>query len=447
MRKVSRETSAVSYRSYLLALLATILALNNIDGVALSLVLQNIKDALHLTDSELGLLTGIAFTLFYSTFGVQIGRWADRGNRVSIIAISTGLWSIMVMLVGSARAFGQLLLIRMGVAVGESGCMPPAYSLISDNFSRNERPRAIANYQLGGSLSLIIGNAMAGWLCHLYGWRTMFVLLGIPGLVVAPLAWWTLREPRISRASPAAGATSGMQRPSLAQVARELWANKTFRRIVAMLCINYFFASGMMTWQPSFFIRSYGFDTEQLGFWLSAVYGVCGFAGTYLGGYLAARYAPGDEAAQLRVLAALNAVFGLISAATYASGNPYVALSLVGLSMFGVGLEAGPLFATVQTVIPERMRAVSISVVFLFANLVGTGLGPLVVGSLSDALHPFLGQESLRYALLAMCPGYLWGGWQLWRGAQTVRADVEAASQAMEPQSSDRCAALSCVRD
>lgn len=429
MWKSNRTGAVISYRGYLVALLAVIMALNNADSVALGLVLQKIKETLQLTDTELGLLTGIAFTLFYSTFGVQIGRWADRGNRVAIIAVSTALWSVLVMLMGSVRSFGELLLVRMGVAVGESGCMPPAYSLISSHFSRDERPNAIAKYQLGGPLSVIVGNIAAGWLAHLYGWRAMFILLGIPGLIIAPIAWWTLREPRLNALTSNEKGSSGPSGRNLLQVGRELSANRTFRNILAMLCINYFFASGMLTWQPSFFIRSYGFDTQELGLWLSAVYGVCGFVGTYFGGYLASRYAPGNEANQLRAIAGLNVLFAITSATTYISNSPYVAFALLGLGVIGSGLQGGPLFATIQTVVPERMRAVSVSVVFLFANLVGTGLGPLAVGALSDTLHPMFGQESLRYALLAMCPGYVWGGWQLWCGAKTVREDAEESLQ------------------
>lgn len=203
--------------------------------------------------------------------------------------------------------------------------------------------------------------------------------------------------------------------------------NRTFRRVSAMLCVNYFFASGTLIWQPSFFIRSYHFGAQALGVWLSIAYGICGFTGTYLGGSLASRFAGGNERQQFRVLALLNVFLGVCLGLVYLSGNPYLGFALTGIGMIGAGLEGGPLFATVQTLVPERMRGVSVSVVFLFANLLGAGLGPLAVGALSDMLHPSLGQESLRYALLAMCPGFFWGGWQLWQGAKTVMGDTELA--------------------
>ena len=177
-------------------MLAVILTFNYVDYQAIQLVLQSIKETFRVTDTDLGALTGIAFTLFYSTLGIPIGRWADRGNRVAIIALTVGLRSVMVMLMGTARSFGELLLIRVGVAVGEAGCLPASYSLIADYFEHAQRPRAVAIFLIGGPLSAIVGNFCGGWLNQLYGWRTMFVLLGLPGLVLMGVAWFTLEEPR-----------------------------------------------------------------------------------------------------------------------------------------------------------------------------------------------------------------------------------------------------------
>jgi predicted MFS family arabinose efflux permease len=178
-----------AYKNYLLAVLLVILAFNYVDRLALGLLLQDIKVDLDLSDTQLGLLSGIAFALFYSVMGIPIARWADRGNRVTIITITTGLWSAAVALCGVAGSFLHLLLIRIGVAVGEAGCIPPAHSLIADYFTRAERPRAVARYMLGTPLSFVIGYFLAGWLNELYGWRATFLLLGLPGLGLAALAW------------------------------------------------------------------------------------------------------------------------------------------------------------------------------------------------------------------------------------------------------------------
>lgn len=419
------RNKAIRYRTYLLALLAAILTFNYVDYQAIGLVLQNIKETFRVSDTELGLMTGIAFTLFYSTLGIPIGRWADRGNRIAIIAITVGLRSIMVMLMGGARSFAELMLIRVGVAVGEAGCLPPAYSLIADHFGHAERPRAVALFLIGAPLSAMIGNFAGGWLNELYGWRTMFVLLGIPGLVLMAMAWLTLKEPR-----SASREQVRERRPAapISDVVQALWTNRTFRHVLAMLCLNFFFASGAGQWQAAFFMRSFGFDTMDLGVWFALIFGVGGVVGTYCGGSLASRYAPRDERRQLRILAVLNVSFGVVSAIAYLSDNAHISLALTGLAAIGLSLQAAPLLATLQTVVPETMLATSISIVYLFANLVGAGLGPVAVGALSDGLRQALGNESLRYALLATCPGYLWGAWHLWRGAQTVAADAESAA-------------------
>ncbi|HEV2271659.1 MAG TPA: MFS transporter [Steroidobacteraceae bacterium] len=421
------------YRTYLLGLLGAIYAFNYLDYQAISLVLQNIKTTFNVTDAELGFLTGIAFTLFYATLGVPIGRWADRGNRVAIIALTLGLRSVMVMLSGATRTFGELLLVRIGVAAGEAGCLPPALSLIADYFSPAERPRAVAIYLLGFPLSVLAGFFIGGWLNELYGWRMMFVLMGAPGLVLMIIAFLTLDEPRLRTEEAATGlarvSSPDVRAPPVSEVCRALWGNRTFLHVLAAFCVNYFFGTAVGQWQPAFFIRSFGFNTLDLGILLALIFGGAGAIGTYFGGYVASRYAPGNAWLQLRVLAVLNVAFGVISAFSYLSGSAYASLALTGLAFLGVSVLTGPLFAAVQTVVPQRMVGTAIAVIMLTANLVGAGLGPMAVGTLSDALRSSVGTESLRFALLATCPGFVWGAWHLWRAARTVASDTEAASR------------------
>jgi MFS family permease len=408
-----------------------ILTFNFVDRLALGLMLQDIKADLALSDVQLGFLTGIAFALFYSVLGIPIARWADRGNRVTIISITTAVWSVAMALCGLVGNFAQLLLIRVGVAVGEAGCIPPAHSLIADHFDRAERPRAVAIYKMGGPLSVLIGYFLAGWLNEFYGWRLTFVILGLPGLALAALAWLTLREPRSTTTPRAkrAGLISQPQ-PSLKEVCVTLWANATFRHLTFSYAVVFFFGYGIRLWEPAFFRRSYGLHTGELGTWLALVAGLGGILGTYLGGALASRHAARNERLQLKLVAAVYAVFGIVSAFIYLSPNYYVAFGLMGLATVGGAMANGPLFATVQTLVPDRMRAVAIAILYLFANLIGMGLGPLAAGALSDAFRPWAGEESLRYALLALCPGYLWGAWHLWQGSRTVTRDLAQAQAA-----------------
>jgi MFS family permease len=425
------------YRQYLLVLLMVILAFNYVDRLALGLVLQDIKKDFSLSDTQLGLLSGIAFALFYSLMGLPIARWADRGNRVTIITMTTGLWSVAVALCGFASSFIQLLLARIVVAVGEAGCMPPAHSLIADYFARAERPRAVAVYMMGSTLSMLIGYYLAGWLNAHYGWQTMFKLLAVPGIVLATLAWISLREPRRghreSDATSAISSTTAAQHaphPTTKGVVVALWNNATFRNLWLTFSVLSFFSHGVVQWQPSYFIRTFGMHTDELGGWLTLIYGVGGTVGTYIGGALSSRYAAGNEALQLRATGWLYAGYGALMVGVFLSSDPYVAIGLNTIGTIGASLASGPLFGTIQTVVPARMRATSITLIYLLGNLIGMGLGPLATGALSDLFSPWAGDKSLRYALLTLCPIALWGSWYLLVAARTVARDVHAVEAA-----------------
>jgi MFS family permease len=421
-----------AYKRYLLGVLLLAYAFNTNDRLMFGIALQDIKVDLSLSDTQLGLLTGIAFALFYSVVGLPIARWADRGNRVRIMALATALWSAAMALCAAAGNFWHLLLIRIFVAVGEAGLVPPAHSLIADHFNRPERPRAVAIFNLGGPLSALLGLLLAGWLIELYGWRATFVALGLPGVVLAILIALTLREPRWdSPPAPAIPdrseqASSSSVRPTLHEVAMTLWRNVTFRHLLLGLSITSFFSSGIAQWNPAFLMRSYGMSSTELGAWLALIYGALGLVGMYLGGNSASKYAARNERGQLKAVSIAYVGFGVFSAAAYLSPNPYLTLALMGLAALGTFAVVGPLFATIQTLIPQRMRAMSIAVLLLFTSLIGTGLGPLAVGVMSDALHAWTGQESLRYALAALTPGYLWCGWHFRRASQTVTRELQA---------------------
>jgi MFS transporter, Spinster family, sphingosine-1-phosphate transporter len=422
-------TQTSRYRGVLLGTLLTILAFNYVDRLAFGLVLQDIKDDLDLSDTQLGLLSGFAFAVFYSVMGVPIARWADRGNRVTIITITTALWSAAVALLGAATSFVHLLLIRVGIAVGEAGCIPPAHSLIADHFSRTERPRAVAIYMLGKPLSMVIGYLLAGWINELYGWRMTFMFLGLPGLALAVWAAWVLKEPRRdSSLSSSVRVASHAMPASLWTVCTTLWSRAAFRHLLFCFALATFFNYGVGQWQPAFFIRSFGFETGELGTWFAFIWGGGGLLGTYLGGMLASRYAARNERLQLKATSAMYASFALVSTLTYLCPNAYLALGLMAIAAVGGYMINAPLFATIQTLVPEHMRAQSIALIYLCANFVGMGLGPLAAGALSDLFQPWAGGESLRYALLVLCPGYAWAGWHLWRASTTVMRDLEVAN-------------------
>jgi MFS family permease len=428
-----RPTSTVSYKGVLLTVLTAILVFNFLDRIALGVVLQGIKADFHLTDTQLGLLTGISFTLFYSLMGIPIARWADRGNRVTIIAVTTIVWSLAVALCGAARGFVQLMAVRVAVASGEAGCIPAAQSLIADNFDRSERPRATARYMLGVPIALIGGYFAAGWLNVFFGWRMTFVIIGLPGLLLSVLAWLALREPRVTvslsaqRESGAGSTPLETLRPPVRTVCKVLWKNLSFRNLLFGFSVWYFFGYGLLQWTPAFFIRSYGLNTGDIGTWLAAVYGVGGLAGVYVGGQLASRYAARDESLQLRGCGIAFVLFSVFNACAYLVGDYRVSFLLLGIGAFGGNMVQGPILAAIQSLVQPSMRAMAVALTYFFANLLGMGLGPLAAGALSDTLSPLWGAESLRYALLILCPGYFWAAWHLWRASRTVARDIHAA--------------------
>jgi len=387
--------------------------------------MQSIKADLALSDIQLGFLTGIAFAFFYAVLGIPIARWADKGNRIKIIYVTTGLWGIAVATCGLATGFVQLLIARIFVGVGEAGSIPPANSLIADMFERRERPRATSRYMLGGSIGVVAAFFIAGWLNQLYGWRAVFYLMGGCGLATAIAAGLFLNEPR--ELGPEYSPPSrGLQSPvvSLTEVFRAVFSNRTWLNLTMSTSLVYFFGSGLSTWQPAFFIRVYGMKTGELGTWFSAIFGLTAVAGTYAGGELATRFAGGDERLQLKTMAVAYCIFGFISAMAFVVSNKYAAFALLAIGGVTINVTTGPILAIIQSVIPSRMRAIAISLVYFFANLVGLGLGPLVTGALSEFFERRFGSESLRYALLCMYPGYAWCAFHFWRASRSVARDL-----------------------
>lgn len=440
------------YRNYLLILLLALNALNNADYVAVGIALQSIKLDLHLSDTEVGLLTGLALAAFSATGGIAIARWIDRGSRVKILAIAAAVWSVTVVLTGRAMSFGQMLLARLGVGLGDAATFPMAQSIIPDYFTRAERPHATAVFMLGWPAALLVGLLAGGWLNQLYGWRTMFLVIGAPGVVLAALVGLTLKEPRHERSvrsegypiasetvAESAGASMssaevlrsgrlGVDYANVKEVFVTLWRSATYRNLLLCYTVSSFFRSGVFQWQPAFFMRSFGLQSGEVGTWLALVLGAGSLISIYAGGMLASRYAANNERLQFRLMAVSYVGFGITHALAYLSPYAQLAFVLLGVGSF-VNAVSGPLLASIQTLAPARTRAVSYAIFLLFSSLIGMGLGPLAVGLLSDALHPLLGRESMRYALLALCPGFAWGAWYAWRASNTVTRDLAVLLQ------------------
>lgn len=417
----------MSNKRYLLALLLLVSLFNFTDHMIFALLMQSIKEDLFLSDTQLGLLSGLAFAVFYCTLGIPIARWADRGNRITIISISVAIFSAMTALCGLATGFTQLLLFRIGVGAGEAGCTPSSHSLISDYFSRANRAKAMSIYMMGAPLGMLVGYLVGGWVNELYGWRIVFLVLGVPGVILGVIVKLTLRDPRENLAVDKLSSQQEAQAvvlPSIAETLRALYQKRTFRHLTIALSLLYFVGYGTGQWQPAFFMRTHAMNSGELGIWLALTSGIGGTIGVWLGGYLTTRYAAQRETLQLRALAFLGVVYVLTNFGVYLWPAKYPALWFLALvSMIGM-LGIGPLYALVQGLVEVKARAMAVAILYFIINIVGLGLGPLFVGMLSDLLLVAFGGESLRIASLAVMPIYLWGSWHLLLAAQSVKVDL-----------------------
>lgn len=410
---------------YALGLLVVVYIFNFIDRSILSILLEPIKEEFQVSDTYLGFLSGIAFAAFYTVMGIPIARWADSGRRTRIIALAVLVWSGMTALTGLARNFSQLAMARVGVGIGEAGCSPPAHSLISDYFPVSKRATALAIYSLGIPIGSGIGSLAGGWINELFDWRTAFVVVGLPGVVLALLV-------RVSLPEPVRGvydelAVRRTQRKSVKEVFRFIWGLRSFRHMSIGAALHAFYGYGVGAFIAAFFMRSHGMQSGELGTWLAVLGCTGGVAGTYLGGWLSDRLARRDSRWPMWVPAiatALSVPFAFL-VYLWPDGRVALILSLPG-AVFG-GMWLGPTFATTQGLVPPVMRATAAAILLFVINIIGLGLGPQGTGILSDLLEPQFGQESLRYALLGVV--VIFGFWSMvhfFLASRTLVPDMRA---------------------
>ena len=428
------------YKNYALVLLTAVAVTNLLDRGVLALSMESIKAEFQLSDGQLGLMSGFAFALFYAVAGVPIARWADRGNRNTVITVTAALWSAMLVLSGWVASFTQLLMVRVGVAVGEAGCFPPAQSLISDYFNRAERPRAMAVYWLCSPIATVLSYVGGGWLIDHLGWRNTFIVIGVSGGVLAFLVKLTLREPRTELNKSIVSEVQ--KQPPIKEVMALLWKSHAFKHLTIASCVITFFSVGIAVWIPAFFMRSHGMGATDLGIWIGLSTGVGGLIFTYLGGYLAARFAPCREGLQMKCIAFLTALCAVVHIFFCLSDNTTVSLLLMAVVMGGLlPVVIAPELAAIQSLLDTRVRAVALALFFMMTNLIGMGVGPMTVGLVSDLLAPTFGQESLRYALLLFAPGFLWGAFHFWTVSTTIEKEIrsnEAKADLLIAQEADQ---------
>jgi len=412
-------------RNYALVLLTIVYSFNFIDRQLLAILQESIKLDLGLSDSQLGLLTGFAFAVFYVTAGIPIARWADRANRRNIIAMSVGLWSLMTALSGVVQNYAQLLIARVGVGVGEAGGSPPSHSIISDIFPATQRASALSFYSTGVNFGILFGFLFGGWLDQFFGWRVAFMVVGLPGILLALIVRFTLKEPMRGLAEKRQVSDESIP---FTQVVSLLWSRISFRHMAFGAALNAFAGYSTSSWTASFMIRSHSMTTGELGTYLAIILGLSGAIGVFGGGLLADRLARKDKRWYMWLPAITGVICVPFMVFVYLVDNPYTALwlSLIPGILFNVYL--GNAIATTHGLVGLRMRATASAILFLILNIIGLGLGPWTIGILSDYYSVSLGTESLRQAMLYVLPPVmLWSACHFYMATRTLRNDLEAA--------------------
>lgn len=408
---------------YVVALLGVVYALNIADRYMISVLIEPIKADLHISDSEVAFLTGVALALFYVTAGVPIAVLADRTNRTRLIAAALAAWSCLTALCGLTRSYLQMLAARILVGVGEAGGTPPSTSLISDYFGWRRRALALSVYSVGASIGSMIGSS-AGWISDHWGWRSAFYVLGLPGLVVALLLVLTVREPqrgRLDARRDDAGDTGFRETVSYAL------GNKAMLHCLTAGFLYCLWAWGLMWWIPSYLVRSHGFSLSEAGNLLGLVNGVGGTVVLVLTSLITRRLGRLDPRALPRFIAIACTLGTLPSIIAIASHDATAVRWALWLFIPITYAVFGPPYALMQNLAPGRMRAQAMCLLMMSSNLGNLVVAPQLVGFLSDALQPRFGAESLRYAMLPLTVVGLWSAVHWWLASRHLVAGMRQA--------------------
>lgn len=380
---------------FVLAMLTLVYVFSFIDRQILVILAEPIKADLGLSDTQLGLLTGLAFAALYVTLGLPIARFADRGNRKNVVVVSLAIWSFMTAISGSAASFIQLLLARIGVGIGEAGGSPPSHSILSDTFAPKQRATALSIYSTGIYIGIFLGFVIGGVIAKNFGWRIAFYAIGIPGVLLAIILYFTVKEPARGQYDPI-GANDEV--PKLAEVFKALFRSKSFVYVSLAAGFLAFGQYGLFNFLPSFLQRLHELDIATAGYILGITIGLGGGIGTFLGGYITDRFSTKD----IRWYIWIPMITGFTSLIPFSiflfADNIKVVIAMLFLTVLLGSFYLGPVIAVAHSLVNARMRAFTSSVLFLILNAVGLGCGPLAVGFISDLLIPKHGDLSLRWA-------------------------------------------------
>jgi MFS family permease len=419
---IAQRRGSLLRRHYPLIILTLAYTSSHVDRGIVNILLQPIKLEFGVSDTLLGLMSGLAFAVFYATLGVPIAMWADRGNRRNIIALAVTVWSGMTAACGMAANFGQLLAARIGVGIGEAGSSPPSHSMISDLYPKEQRSTAMAFFSIGIYAGAMIGLVLGGWVVHHYGWRATFFVVGLPGLIIALLVRYTMQEPVRGHADGLAHDAD--LKASLLDVIKHLWSTHSARHITIGLTLVSFVGYGGLIFGPSFFQRSLGMGAQEVGLIFGVIAGFIGGLGAVTGGYLADRLSRTDMRWNAWVISVAKLVGMPLFIIFYMSSDLNIMIPVYVISTILGAFYIGPSFAMIQSLTPLHMRALTSAVMLFVLNFIALGFGPLTVGFVSDRLEPYFGVESLRWALFLTSFIGVWAAVHYYWAGKTYREDI-----------------------
>ncbi|RAK60655.1 MFS transporter [Phenylobacterium hankyongense] len=397
--------TSTGYRYVVVWFLAIVYTFNFMDRQIMSILAEPIRKDLGLSDTQLGMLTGLAFAAFYTTFGIPVAWLADRARRVWIMAAACGIWSVFTAACGLATNFTQLALARVFVGVGEAGGSPPSYSLISDYFPPKERGTGLAIYSLGVPAGSMVGSALGGWVAANHGWRMAFFVVGLPGVLLALLLLVVVREPKRGGLDAlAAGHAAHPPSPPIGAAIASFFANRTLVLTAISSGLSAFVGYAMLSWNPAFLIRVKEMSLKDVAVYYSLVMGITGMIGTFGAGFIVDRLGQIDR----RWYAWVPAIAFTLSVPFFAgfllAPNWRVALAFLAVPALMNNMYLAPAITVIQNAVAPAQRTVSSAILLFILNLVGLGGGPVFVGMISDHAKPQYGEHSLLIGLAALFP-------------------------------------------
>lgn len=418
------EVSTLGQRWYVLIIMMLVYTISIADRYVLSTLLGPISDELNLTDTGAASL-GIPLALFYVTMGIPLSWLCDRTNRRNLLAASVAVWSFMTALTGFTRGYIDLLLARIGVGIGEAGGTPACNSIIADYFPANRRSMAMTVFALGAPIGAWLGTDIAGMVSTIHGWRSAFMVLGIPGILLALIIMVTIKEPKRGRLD----IVDEEKAPTVMETLKFIWSQKSAVHAMTGAGLSAFWGWGLMWFTPLFLQRTYGMDEGAAGSLLGEIYLVGGIGASLITAYVVARPSYTDPRKISRLLAVVTAAATLPSFLAYYTHDLAIAKFMWWLFIPAIYFYIGPAMALCQNLAAPKMRAMAIAISLLIANLLNLIVAPWIVGSLSDFFAGPSGAdaESLRLAQLILAPTGLWAAWHYWRAEKYIIEDQKRA--------------------